>query len=97
MGRGARVAGDTSDKYQVRLHPAAARAYRRLQGPRRERIGAAIDALAREPRPRGVQKLAGQDDYRMRIGDYRIVYAVDDRERLILIARIAHRRDVYRR
>jgi mRNA interferase RelE/StbE len=42
-------------------------------------------------------RLAGRDDYRVRVGDYRIVYAVDDRERLVLIARIAHRREVYRR
>ncbi len=41
-------------------------------------------------------KLAGRDDYRLRVGDYRIVYAVDDAEDLVLIARIAHRRDIYR-
>jgi mRNA interferase RelE/StbE len=45
----------------------------------------------------GVVKLAGRDDYRIRVGDYRIVYAVDDEARLVLIARIAHRREVYRR
>jgi mRNA interferase RelE/StbE len=42
-------------------------------------------------------RLAGRDDYRARVGDYRIVYAVDDAERLVLIARIARRREVYRR
>lgn len=62
-----------------------------------ERIGAAIDALAVEPRPSGVVRLAGRDDFRIRVGDYRIVYAVDDAARLVLVARIAHRRDVYRR
>jgi mRNA interferase RelE/StbE len=41
-------------------------------------------------------KLAGRDDFRIRVGDYRIVYAVDEGEELVLIARIAHRRDVYR-
>jgi mRNA interferase RelE/StbE len=41
-------------------------------------------------------KLAGQDDYRIRVGDYRIVYAIDDGARVVLVARIAHRRDVYR-
>lgn len=63
----------------------------------RERVGAAIDALAAEPRPRGAVKLAGRDDFRIRVGDHRIVYAVDDAERSVLIARIAHRREVYRR
>ena len=83
--------------YDVRLHPQAARAFRRLQHTVRDRVAAAIDALADDPRPPGTTKLAGRDDYRIRVGDYRIVYAVDDGNHLVLIARIAHRRDVYRR
>jgi mRNA interferase RelE/StbE len=67
-----------------------------LQGPLRDRVRNAIDALAAEPRPDGVVKLAGRDDYRIRVSDYRVVYAVEDSERLVLIARIAHRREVYR-
>jgi len=63
----------------------------------RERIGKAIDALAADPRPPGAVKLAGRDDFLVRVGDYRVVYAVDDTERLVLVARIAHRREVYRR
>jgi mRNA interferase RelE/StbE len=63
----------------------------------RERITEAIDALARGPRPRGVTKLAGRDDYRIRVGNHRIVYAVDDAQRLVVVARIAHRREAYRR
>jgi mRNA interferase RelE/StbE len=57
----------------------------------------AIDALADDPRPHGAAKLAGRDDFRIRVGDCRIVYAVDDEEKLLLVARIAHRREVYRR
>jgi mRNA interferase RelE/StbE len=53
--------------------------------------------LAVDPRPRGIVKLAGSDDYRVRVGDYRIVYAVDDAEQVVIVARIAHRREVYRR
>lgn len=56
-----------------------------------------VDGLATDSRPRGATKLAGRDDYRVRVSDYRIVYAVDDAARVVLIARIAHRRDVYRR
>ena len=83
--------------YEVRLHPEAVRAFRRLRGSVRDRIEAAIDGLATDPRPRGAAKLAGRDDFRIRVGDYRIVYAVDDAVRLVLVARIAHRREVYRR
>ncbi len=97
MGGGARVARDAGGEYEVRLHPEAVRAYRRLHGPLRERIRAAVDALANDPRPRGAVKLAGRDDYRMRVSDYRIVYAVDDGDRVVIVARIAHRREVYRR
>jgi mRNA interferase RelE/StbE len=97
VGGGARVAGAGHPDYDVGLIPAAAREYRRLQGPLRDRIRSTIDALAFDPRPPGVMKLAGRDDYRVRVGDYRIVYAIDDAERLVIVARIAHRREVYRR
>ena len=70
--------------------------YRRLRGSVADRIAAAIDGLGIDPRPTGSVKLAGRDDFRIRAGDYRIVYAVDDADDLVLIARIAHRRDVYR-
>lgn len=79
------------------MHRDAVRAYRRLHGPLHDRIRAAVDSLAGEPRPVGAVKLAGRDDYRIRVGDYRIVYAIDDHDRVVLIARIAHRREVYRR
>ena len=68
-----------------------------MHGPLRERIGDAVEALAADPRPPSATKLAGRDDYRVRVGDYRIVYAVDDDARLVIVARIAHRREVYRR
>jgi len=73
------------------------RAFRRLHGPTRDRIRAAIDSLSAEPRPHGATKLAGQDDYRVRVGDYRVVYAVDDEKRIVIVAKVAHRREVYRR
>jgi mRNA interferase RelE/StbE len=87
----------SSAPYEVRLHPQAAHAFRRLQHPLRERIAAAIDALANDPRAPGASKLAGRDDYRVRVGDYRIVSAVDEDEHVVVIARIAHRREVCRR
>lgn len=83
--------------HEIRLHPEAARAFRRLHGSLRERIVQAIDGLAADPRPQGAVVLLGRSDYRVRVGAYRIVYAVDDVERLVLVTRIAHRREVYRR
>lgn len=50
-----------------------------------------------KPRPSGVVKLAGRDDYRVRVGDRRIVYAIDDENSVVIIARVAHRREAYRR
>ena len=97
MGGGAGVTGSPPAEYDLRVHLTAAREYRRLQGPLRERVGRAIDALGSDPRPAGTVRLGGRDDYRIRVGDYRVVYAVDDAERLVIVARIAHRREVYRR
>jgi mRNA interferase RelE/StbE len=62
-----------------------------------QRIDTAILALAMEPRPRGVRKMqGGHDQYRIRVGDYRILYRIDDSQRRVLIVHIGHRRDVYR-
>jgi mRNA interferase RelE/StbE len=83
--------------YRIELTRAAARGLAGL--PRRglERIDAKIHGLADEPRPRGVEKLAGRDDlYRIRSGNYRVVYSIDDRARLVVVTAIGDRKDVYR-
>ena len=57
----------------------------------------AVDQLAGTPRPSGCKKLHGADDtYRIRVGDYRIIYSVDDSIHIVAIERIRHRREVYR-
>ncbi|MDQ3207136.1 MAG: type II toxin-antitoxin system RelE/ParE family toxin [Gemmatimonadota bacterium] len=48
------------------------------------------------PRPHGYEKLSGQEHYRVRQGDYRVVYSVDDETRTVLVVKVGHRRDVYR-
>ncbi len=56
-----------------------------------------MDALAANPRPKGVKKLTGLDNlYRIRAGDYRIVYQIRDDRLIVLVVRIGHRKDVYR-
>ena len=63
----------------------------------RRRIVARIGGLATEPRPKGVEKLAGYDDrYRVRQGNYRIVYSIDDSRLEVTVFKVGHRRDVYR-
>lgn len=63
----------------------------------RQRLVARIEALAGNPRPPGCEKLAGYSDrYRVRQGDYRVVYSIDDAEHAVLVVRIGHRREVYR-
>jgi mRNA interferase RelE/StbE len=61
------------------------------------RVISKIDALTQDPRPSGSRKLQGEQNlWRIRIGDYRVVYSVDDRQRIVDIVRIRHRREAYR-
>jgi mRNA interferase RelE/StbE len=63
----------------------------------RQRVVRQIQALAEDPRPAGCEKLAGRDGrYRIRQGQYRVVYSVDDRTRVVEVVRVGHRREVYR-
>lgn len=83
--------------YQVFLSPAALRDLKRIRGTARQRVAEAIDALANDPRPRGHRKLEGADElYRVRAGEYRIVYEIADERLIVLVVRIGHRKDIYR-
>ena len=83
--------------YVVEYGRAAARQLEHLDRQVQERIRDAVAALAGNPRPFGVQKLSGPEElYRIREGDWRIVYQVRDRALRVLVVRIGHRRDVYR-
>jgi mRNA interferase RelE/StbE len=84
--------------YDVRFTPAADRQIGKLPKAIRPRIIARAEALADDPRPHGVKTLtnAAQGTYRIREGDYRIVYDIEDDILLVLIVRVGHRREVYR-
>ena len=85
-------------RYTIQLAASAARAFRKLDEPARQRVARIIDGLAANPRPAGVIKLEGEPDlYRVRSGDYQIIYTIRDKLLLILVVAIGHRRDVYRR
>ncbi|WP_419920595.1 type II toxin-antitoxin system RelE family toxin [Candidatus Poriferisodalis sp.] len=84
-------------RYKVEIARRAVKSIARL--PRREqlRVRAAVDLLADEPRPPGCVALADEDSvYRVRVGDYRIVYEVVDDRLVVQVVRVGHRRDVYR-
>jgi len=83
--------------YEVKFATSAAKEFRSLPLELKRRVGAVIDRLSQDPRPPGVRKLVGHERlYRIRVGQYRVVYAVDDKEQLIRVTRIRHRREVYR-
>jgi mRNA interferase RelE/StbE len=79
------------------LLPAVRREFRGLDSVTRERILRALIELETHPRPPGAKKLAGREDlWRIRVGDYRIVYELHDRILLVLVVRVAHRHEAYR-
>lgn len=83
--------------YAVEITPAAKRQIRKLERPVQERIVRRLDALADDPRPPGVEKLEGdQTIYRVRVGEYRIVYEIRDKVLVVLVLKVGHRREVYR-
>ena len=84
--------------YRVDLSPAAARQLRKLPPGDAARLRGPILALAIEPRPPGATPLVDSDWWRLRIGDLRIVYAIDDAKRLVIVLRVARRDEsTYRR
>ncbi|MFN2122249.1 MAG: type II toxin-antitoxin system RelE family toxin [Candidatus Promineifilaceae bacterium] len=83
--------------YRVTLTATAVKERKRIDPVVRNRIDQVLIGLQSEPRPSGVKKLSGrQQEWRVRVGDYRILFEIDDDEQLITIWHIAHRRDVYR-
>jgi len=83
--------------YRIEWTENAKRAFRKLGKQPQRRLAKAIDALAEEPRPAGVKKLETTEDlYRIRVGDYRVVYQLQDQALLVLIVRVGDRKDIYR-
>ena len=84
--------------YRVGLRAGAEKQLAALDKPVRERVAAAIDALAETPRPSGAIAMQGAAGLlRIRVGSYRVVYTVSDRELIVLVIDIGHRREIYRR
>lgn len=83
--------------YSVTFAAAAKRQFDKLPRPAQRQLGAVIAQLADTPRPPGVVKLSGEDGlYRVRGGDYRAIYRIEDDRLLILVVKVGHRRAIYR-
>jgi len=82
--------------YEIEYERVAAKALIDLDRGTAARITRKIDTLAENPRPSGSTKLVGTDAWRIRIGDYRVVYKINDTVLIVTVTRIAHRREVYR-
>jgi mRNA interferase RelE/StbE len=82
--------------YKLLIKPSAAKELEAIPKKERLRIVARIRRLATEPRPIGSEKLSGNDKLRIRQGNYRVVFGVDDTAHEVIIVKIGHRREVYR-
>lgn len=84
-------------RYRIELRPAALRSLRKMDPQVRDRIRGVIALLATDPRPPASRQLKGRPGRRVRVGNYRILYTIDDDVLLIVVVTVGHRREVYDR
>ena len=82
--------------YRIEIRKQAQKDLARIERKDGQKIAAAIDALAQNPRPAGCKKLRNREGWRIRVGEYRVLYSIQEERLLILVVRIGHRREVYR-
>ena len=82
--------------YRVRIEKRASKAIENLEHGTRKRVVEAIRRLAKDPYPSGSKKLRDREGWRIRVGEYRVIYSIIDEELLVLVVKIGHRKDVYR-
>jgi mRNA interferase RelE/StbE len=83
--------------YRIELRPAAIRALKRIHPEDKERVQGAIALLGQDPRPPRAVALSGRPGYRVRVGDYRIIYTIQDDVLLVVVVNLGHRRDIYQK
>ena len=81
--------------YQITINPKAIKALEKINGTDYSKIKIAIYALGDNPRPHGYKKLKGRNSYRIRVGNYRIIYDIFDTVLLIDVINLGHRKDIY--
>lgn len=85
------------NRWQVIIHRKAEKTLKRLHGEMLERIRDAVRSLAEDPRPIGYKKMSGYDNlYRIRVGDWQIIYAIEDDRLIVLVLEVAPRSGIYR-
>jgi len=85
-------------RYRIEWRPRARKAFLALDKPVRRRIGEAVDALAADPRPAAAKMITGAHGVlRIRVGDYRVVYTIDEGELIVLVLDAGHRSEIYSR
>lgn len=82
--------------YQAIFDSGALREFDKLPKAMQRRLGKVVDDLEKDPRPIGAQKLTDIDAYKMRVGDYRIVYAIRDDLLIVLVVKVGNRREIYK-
>ena len=83
-------------KFRISLKPSAAKEIRSISRKRdKQRVVARINGLSNDPRPPGCAKVTDSDSYRIRQGDYRIIYNVADTDLVVYVLKVCHRKDVY--
>jgi mRNA interferase RelE/StbE len=83
-------------KYRILIKPSAVKELKKLPPKYIPRIVVKIESLAHDPRPRGVEKLTSYENYRIRLGRYRIVYSIEDDKLIVIVIKVGHRKDIYR-
>jgi len=85
-----------TSSYNLQVKRSAEKELRKVHGVDLSRIVKKIQALAKNPPPQGSQKLSAEENYRIRQGDWRIVYTIDEKNKSVEIVKIGHRREIYR-
>ena len=83
-------------RYEVILKRSAEKELDRLDGSVFDRVSRRLEDLEGNPRPMGVKKLSGQNGYRIRVGDYRVLYEIEDAHKKVVVSAVRHRREAYR-
>jgi mRNA interferase RelE/StbE len=85
------------EKYKIKIKPSAVKELEKIPKKDLQKLTKMIQSLSINPRPHGCEKLSGQERYRVRKGNYRIIYSIEDDILIVYVIKIGHRKDIYKR